>query len=229
MGLTWGGVQFPRSSLRTLLTLPKGILGIGATFSWELRGAEQPFIRLLIFDSFSTIAVHLGTLMQGLLVGGIRSFQRAKTVLKQDPQLLLHAILPPNLPGSCEGSLAYPHRSGCPRHHLRCISLQFRRRHRRLQNRLFRYLDNAGGPIASAVEIVQNADTYVTVLQTMPKASSYRLGIVRAYAQALRVVFGVLTGISTVGGLVSLAIRHHDMDRGLDSEHVFRRGSDWLN
>ena len=76
------------------------------------------------------------------------------------------------------------------------------------------------------MEIVQNADAYVTVLQTMPKASSYRLAIVEAYAQALRVVFGVVTGISALGGLVSLAIRHHDMDRGLDSEHVFRRESD---
>ena len=97
------------------------------------------------------------------------------------------------------------------------------------QNRLPGYLENAGVPIASAVEVLQNADGYVTILQTIPKASSYRQAIVGAYAQALRAVFGSLTGISALGGLVSLAIRHHDMDRGLDSEHVFRRESDGLN
>ena len=94
------------------------------------------------------------------------------------------------------------------------------------QNRLPGYLENAGVPIAAAMDILQNADGYVTVLQTMPKASSYRQAIVEAYAQALRVVFGVLTGISAWGGLVSLAIRHHNMDRELDSEHVFCRESD---
>ena len=97
------------------------------------------------------------------------------------------------------------------------------------QNRLPGYLENAGVPIASAVEVVQNADGYVTILQTMPKASSYRQAIVGAYAQALRVVFRVLTGISAFGGLVSLAMRHHDMDLELDSEHVFRREADGLN
>ena len=75
MGLTWGGVQFPWSSFRTLVPLLIDILGIGATFTWELRGAKQPFIRLLIFNSFSTIAVNFGALVQGLLVGDIRSFQ----------------------------------------------------------------------------------------------------------------------------------------------------------
>ena len=33
MGLTWGGVQFPWSSFRTLFPLIIGILGIGATFT----------------------------------------------------------------------------------------------------------------------------------------------------------------------------------------------------
>ena len=78
MGLTWGGVQFPWSSFRTLVPLLIGILGIGLTFTWESRGAKQPFIRLLIFDSFSTIAFYFGALVQGLLVGDIRSFLEQK-------------------------------------------------------------------------------------------------------------------------------------------------------
>ena len=97
------------------------------------------------------------------------------------------------------------------------------------QNRLPGYLENAGVPVASAVDVVQNANGYVTILQTMPKASSYRQAILGAYAQALRVVFEVLTGISALGGLASLAMRHHDMDRKLDSEHVFCRETDGLN
>lgn len=96
------------------------------------------------------------------------------------------------------------------------------------QNRLPRYLENASVPMASAVDIVQNADGYVTVLQQMPKGSPSRQAIVEGYAEALRVVFGVLTGISALGGLASLAIRHHTLDRELDSEHVFRRKPDSL-
>ena len=97
------------------------------------------------------------------------------------------------------------------------------------QNQLPHYLESAGVPIASAVKIVQDADSYVTVLQQMPKASSYRQAIVLAYAQALKVVFEVLTGISALAGLASLAIRHHTMDRELLSEHVFHRESDGLS
>ena len=97
------------------------------------------------------------------------------------------------------------------------------------QNRLPHYLENAGIPIASAVNIVQNADGYVTILQQMPKASSSRQAIVGAYDQALRVVFGVLTGISVLGGLASLGIKHHTLNMELESEHVFRREPDSLS
>ena len=78
MSLTWGGVQFPWSSFRTLVPLLIGILGIGATFTWELRGATQPFIRLLVFDSFSTIGLYFGALVQGLLVSDVRGFLEQK-------------------------------------------------------------------------------------------------------------------------------------------------------
>ena len=72
MGLTWGGVQFPWSSFRTLVPLLIGILGIGVTFIWERRGSKQPFIRLLLFDSLSTVAVYFGAMVQGLLVSDVR-------------------------------------------------------------------------------------------------------------------------------------------------------------
>ena len=97
------------------------------------------------------------------------------------------------------------------------------------QNRLPRYLENAGIPIERALEIAKNADAFVTSLRQMPTSSSSHQVIVGAYAQAFRVIFGVLTGASTLGGIASLAIRHHTMDRELDSEHVFRRESDGLS
>ena len=74
MGITWGGVDFPWSSFRTLAPLLIGVLGIGATFTWEIWGAKQPFMRLFIFDSLSTVAIYFCAMMQGLLVSGIQGF-----------------------------------------------------------------------------------------------------------------------------------------------------------
>ena len=90
------------------------------------------------------------------------------------------------------------------------------------QNRLPQYLEEANIPLDKALEISKNADAFVTVLRQMPMSTSSRQEIVSAYARALRVIFGVLTGISSLGGVVSLAVRHHVMDKELDSEHVLR-------
>ena len=97
------------------------------------------------------------------------------------------------------------------------------------QNRLPHYLEGAGVAIENAETIAKNADGYVTILRQIPASSLERQVIVGAYAQAFRVVFGVLTGISGLGGVASLAIRHHDMDRELDSEHMFRGQSEELS
>ena len=94
------------------------------------------------------------------------------------------------------------------------------------QNRLPRYLENAGITPERALEIAKNADAFVTTLRQMPASSSSHQIIVGAYAQSFRVIFGVLTGVSSLGGIASMAIRHHSMDRELESEHVFRRRSD---
>lgn len=97
------------------------------------------------------------------------------------------------------------------------------------QNRLPHYLENAGIPTERALEIAKNADAFVTTLRQMPTSSPSHQMIVGAYVQAIRVIFGIMTGISFLGGIASMAIRHHTMDRELDSEHVFRRRSDSLS
>lgn len=84
MGLTWGGVQFPWSSFQTLVPLVLGALGIVATFAWEMWGARQPFIRLLVFDSLSTVAIYFCAMMQGLLVSDLPLFLQAQALLKNN-------------------------------------------------------------------------------------------------------------------------------------------------
>ena len=123
MGLTWGGVQFPWSSFRTLVPLLVGILGVGATFAWEKWGAKQPFIRLAICDSLSTGAVYFGAIVQGLLVSDVRGFVSVKRVLRQDKTALLYTILSSYLPRSCERHVAHTQWSRCPWHHLWFIPL----------------------------------------------------------------------------------------------------------
>lgn len=321
IGLTWGGVQFSWSSFRTLVPLLIGILGIGATFTWEKWGAKQPFIRLPIFDSLSTVAMYICAMVQGLLVSDLPGFLTAKAVLMKYQQLfcMLYYLpiylesakdLSPTLTGvgalglSCglfpSSSLVgiVVSRTG----HFRwaiwigwlvtilgtgllllfgthtstatwvCIifvvgfghgfllsalgvSVQaaansgdvsyavamyaFMRTFGMvigvaiggsiLQNRLPYYLEDAGISTESAVQIAKNADAFVTMLRQMPPSSSDRKTIVEAYAQALRVVWEVLTGISVLGGIASLAIRHHTMDKELDSEHVFHGKADVLS
>ena len=76
MGLTWGGVNFPWGSFQTLVPLLVGFLGLGVTFAWELWGAKQPFMRLLVFDSLSTVAIYVCAAMQGLLVSDSQAFRQ---------------------------------------------------------------------------------------------------------------------------------------------------------
>ncbi|KAI9820041.1 MAG: hypothetical protein M1827_006612 [Pycnora praestabilis] len=87
------------------------------------------------------------------------------------------------------------------------------------QNELAKRLADAGLP----VEIAKNAESFAATLDTIPANSQYHKALVKAFAQTFRVVFGVLTGISVMGGLASLGIGEHSMDKALDSEHMLRR------
>lgn len=72
-------------------------------------------------------------------------------------------------------------------------------------------------------DIAKDAERFVITLNNMSVSPEYRHSMMEAYAQALRLIFKVLTGISAIGGLASILIRSHSMDKTLHSEHVFNR------
>lgn len=86
-------------------------------------------------------------------------------------------------------------------------------------NQLPKKLAEAGLPSSIATD----ATSYVVHLAGASIAPEYRARVAVAYAQATRPVWGVITGISACGLIISLAIAPHTMDKPLDSEHVLRR------
>jgi MFS family permease len=70
IGISWGGVQYSWSSFQTLLPLCLGIAGLVGTIVYERYGASSPFLRLSILRNPSSIAVYVGSVVQGILVRG---------------------------------------------------------------------------------------------------------------------------------------------------------------
>jgi predicted MFS family arabinose efflux permease len=68
IGISWGGVQYSWSSFQTLLPLCLGIAGLVGTIVYERYGASSPFLRLSILRNPSSIAVYIGSVVQGILV-----------------------------------------------------------------------------------------------------------------------------------------------------------------
>ena len=68
VGVTWGGVQYDWDSPQVLVPICLGLAGIVLTIVWERLGAENPFLRIWIFDDFQTIAAYLCGMLQGLIV-----------------------------------------------------------------------------------------------------------------------------------------------------------------
>lgn len=71
IGITWGGLQFPWSSFRTIVPLVLGAVGTLASFAWEVWGTKTPFLRLFLFNSRSAVLAYACSLLQGLLVSRI--------------------------------------------------------------------------------------------------------------------------------------------------------------
>lgn len=86
------------------------------------------------------------------------------------------------------------------------------------QNFLSRYLVQAGLQTA----IAENAEAFIATLKALP-ASEYKKNLLGAFAKAFRGLFAILSGISAVGGFVSLAVGKHGMDKPMDSEHVLQQ------
>ena len=80
--------------------------------------------------------------------------------------------------------------------------------------------------VALPVEISRNAEAYIAILQTMAATDSARIGILQAYVHGFKGVFAVLTGVSGIGLLSSLLIKHHDMNNILKSTYRISRQID---
>jgi MFS family permease len=68
IGITWGGGQFAWSSWQTLLPVCLGLVGVIITVFWLKKGAQNPFLRLVLFRDISSRAMYLCAVFQGLLV-----------------------------------------------------------------------------------------------------------------------------------------------------------------
>lgn len=79
------------------------------------------------------------------------------------------------------------------------------------------------GELSLPVEVAKNAEAYIAILKTLAATDPIRNGILQAYVQGFKGVFEVLTGISGVGLLASLLIKHHDMNKILKSSYRLSR------
>jgi MFS family permease len=86
------------------------------------------------------------------------------------------------------------------------------------QNFLSRYLAQAGLPTA----IAGDAEGFIATLKSLQE-SKYKEDLLHAFSRAFVGLFAILSGISTLGGFVSLAVRKHGMDKPMDSEHVLQQ------
>lgn len=75
--------------------------------------------------------------------------------------------------------------------------------------------------------VSDDAENFVsTRLKALPKDSAEYHAYTMAYADSFKVLFGILTGIAGLTGILSLLIKEYTMDKDLDSEHVLRRAKE---
>jgi hypothetical protein len=83
------------------------------------------------------------------------------------------------------------------------------------QNVMKRKLVQFGLP----VEIARNAEGYIAVLHTLPADSAMKSQVLESFVYGLRGVYGLYCGMAGLAGILSLAIRHFDLDKELETEH----------
>ncbi|KAK8051963.1 hypothetical protein PG993_003348 [Apiospora rasikravindrae] len=88
------------------------------------------------------------------------------------------------------------------------------------QNFMSSKLDDLGLP----ERIAHEAEAYVAQLDRMPPQDPVRIGAIQAYIHGFRGVFWVMTAMACVGCLASLLIKHHSMDKILESRFVLDGG-----
>jgi MFS family permease len=68
IALSWGGVQYSWTGYQTMVPLCLGVAGVFVTVAWERYAVKHPFLQLSIFRSPASIAVYIGSVVQGILV-----------------------------------------------------------------------------------------------------------------------------------------------------------------
>ncbi|KAL9055839.1 MAG: hypothetical protein Q9206_002977 [Seirophora lacunosa] len=86
------------------------------------------------------------------------------------------------------------------------------------QNELGKHLEDLQLP----TRVANDAERFVSDFKAFPKASRDYQQYILAYARSFKSVFVVLTILTGVGGLLSLLIKEHTMNKELDSEHTLR-------
>lgn len=69
------------------------------------------------------------------------------------------------------------------------------------------------------VEIARNAEGYIAVLHTLPADSVMKSQVLESYVYGLKGVYGLYCGMAGFASILSLAIRHFDLNKELESEH----------
>ncbi|KXJ86842.1 major facilitator superfamily transporter [Microdochium bolleyi] len=67
--------------------------------------------------------------------------------------------------------------------------------------------------------IAADSEAFVEVLKTLPDSSEFKMQVLDAYAFGFRGVFRAFLGLSAVCFLLSLMVKHHDMNRDISTVH----------
>ncbi|KAI0481934.1 MFS general substrate transporter [Xylariaceae sp. FL0804] len=70
MAITWGGTEHPWNSVATLVPLILGFVGIVITVVYEMKYAQNPFLRKNLFTDFSSVVTYIAAALQGLILYG---------------------------------------------------------------------------------------------------------------------------------------------------------------
>ncbi|KAK4233786.1 major facilitator superfamily domain-containing protein, partial [Achaetomium macrosporum] len=68
IGISWAGIQFEWKSAQAIAPMIVGVLAIVAAVSWEIYGAQEPFLRPSLFCSTSALVTYACALFQGFIL-----------------------------------------------------------------------------------------------------------------------------------------------------------------
>ncbi|KXX77101.1 putative MFS-type transporter YusP [Madurella mycetomatis] len=68
VGISWAGIQFEWKSAQVIAPMVIGTMGVIFAIIWECYGAQEPFLRLSLFNSTSALATYACALFQGFIL-----------------------------------------------------------------------------------------------------------------------------------------------------------------